>query len=116
MRAPRYRFPDDVRATTRRIASEMIRDGTVAATPEQLDAWIAERPEVRESLARGGYATEFTAHDLFPLLQVFLGPAGAPAPEDDAGPRPSGSRRLVVLLVLLALLALAIALVMDVLP
>lgn len=81
MRAPRYRFPDEVRTATRGIASRMVADGTCADSPEQLDAWLAAAPEVRETLERGGYGTAFTAQDLFPLLQVFMTPrAESPGP------------------------------------
>src|SRR5690606_1149846 len=83
MRAPRYRFPDEVRAATRAMASRMVQQGTVARTPEQLAVWIAERTPVRESLQRGGYETAFTAEDLFPLLAVFVEQAGGPPPPAD---------------------------------
>lgn len=103
MRAPRYRFPDEVRSTTRSMASQMVRDGTVARTPEQLDTWISQRPEVREPLVRGGYGEAFTSHDLFPLLQVFLGPAGQPAPEAEARARSTRSRLPWGIIVVVAL-------------
>jgi hypothetical protein len=62
------------------MAARMVQGGQIAETPEQLDAWIAREGDVREPLEDGGYGTEFTAHDLFPLLQVFITQAGGPAP------------------------------------
>lgn len=107
MRPPRYRFPDEVRDTTRAAASRMVRDGDIARTPEDLEAWIAREPEVRETLENGGYGREFTAHDLFPLLQVMVAQAGGPAPEPDA-PARSSTRPWLVGLVLLVLLVIAL--------
>ena len=107
MRAPRYRFPDEVRSTTRAMASRMVHDGTIARTPEELDAWIAREGGVREPLERGGYGTAFTAHDLLPLLHVFVAKAGGPAPRaDEPAPSPSGGRNRVVGLVLVLIAAL----------
>ena len=80
MRDPRYRFSDDVRATTRAIALRMIHAGTVAASPEELEAWIARTDDVRERLTNGGYGSEFTAADLFPLFQSFVARATAASP------------------------------------
>lgn len=91
MRAPRYRFPNEVRSTTRIIASRMARDAAVARTPEQLDAWISENPDVKQSLEKGGYNTAFTSHDLFPLLQVFVAQA---APESQGAERPRAAAQL----------------------
>jgi hypothetical protein len=54
----------------------MVGNGDVAETPEQLDTWIGQRPDVRESLRADGYGTDFSAEDLFPLLQVFVGRLG----------------------------------------
>jgi hypothetical protein len=110
MRAPRYRFPDEVRSTTRAMASRMVHDGTIARTPEELDAWIAREPGVREPLERGGYGTAFTAHDLLPLLHVFVEKAGGPAPHaDEPAPSSSGGRRVVgLVVVLVAALLLAV--------
>lgn len=110
MRPPRYRFPNEVRETTRTIASRMVGDGDIARTPQDLEAWIARAPDVREPLESGGYGREFTADDLFPLLQVFVEKAGGPAPAPDAPPR--SSRRpwyvgLAVVLLVLILVALA---------
>lgn len=111
MRGPRFKFPDEVRETTRGIASRMVRDGQIARTPEELEAWIAAAPDVGESLRRGGYGTEFTAHDLFPLHQVFVVKAGGPAPQAEAPP-PSSSNPgwKVALAVAVAVLLLALVL------
>ncbi|CAN5850145.1 hypothetical protein BH23GEM5_BH23GEM5_22870 [soil metagenome] len=76
---------------TRETASRMVRDGNVAQTPEELEAWIANTPDVREVFERDGYNRDFTAHDVFPLLQVFVAQAGGPAapagPADEAPAR-----------------------------
>ncbi len=96
MRAPRYRFSDEVRSTTRTMASRMVEDGTIPQTPEQLDTWILQRPEVRGVLEGAGYNTEFTSHDLFPLLQAMIVKAGGSAPEvvsQAGGSATSASRR-----------------------
>lgn len=113
MRPPRYQFPNEVRDTTRAIASRMVRDGAIARTPEALDAWIAQAPDARESLESGGYGREFTSGDLFPLLQVFVAQAGGPAPEPDTPPRSSrrpwvmgGVAALVILLVVAVVMAM----------
>lgn len=83
MRGPRYQFPNEVRSTTRAMAVRMVQGGHIAETPEQLEEWIAREGDVREPLEDGGYGTEFTAHDLFPLLQVFISQTGGPAPATD---------------------------------
>lgn len=80
MRDPRYRFSDDVRATTRAIALRMVHAGTVAASPEELEAWIARTDDIRDRLTAGGYGSEFTAGDLFPLFQGSVARATAAAP------------------------------------
>lgn len=72
MRAPRYRFPESVRETTRVIAARMVRERTITHTPEELEAWIASEPEVKASLESGGYVSSFNAHDLFPLLEAAI--------------------------------------------
>lgn len=115
MRPPRYHFPDEVRTATREMAARSVRDGTVARTPEELDAWIAQAPDVREPLERGGYTTEFTASDLFPLYAVMVEKAGGPAPQaeaDDPSPARWGMGKLVAIaLVIAALIVLVLALV-----
>jgi len=79
MRPPRYHFPDEVRSATREMAARTVRAGTVAVTPEELDAWIQQAPDLREPLERGGYTTEFTSGDLFPLYEVMVQQAGGSA-------------------------------------
>jgi hypothetical protein len=98
MRGPRYRFPDQVRNTTRTIAARMIREGEIARSPEDLDAWITRRPEVHAPLEKGGYGSAFDSSDLFPLLAVFLGPENAPAPAVD-GTSPGRSRNMMALVI-----------------
>lgn len=110
MRAPRYKFPEEVRSTTRSIAARMVREGGPAQTAEELDLWISQAPDVRERLVKGGYGTAFTAHDLLPLLHVFVKQAGGSIPEPDAPPPPSKKPWLVGLVVLLALVLLVLAL------
>jgi hypothetical protein len=101
MRPPRHRFSDEVRSTTRFIASRMVRGGTIARTPEALEGWIAGAPGVRESLVQGGYGTAFTAEDLFPLLEAMVVKAGGPPPAPAAPPRTSSWMSWVVGFVLL---------------
>lgn len=79
MRGPRYRFPAEVRAATRAMASRMVQERTIVPSPKQLEIWISERAEVREVLGRGGYNTAFIAEDLLPLLEVFIEQAGGPS-------------------------------------
>jgi hypothetical protein len=109
MRPPRYQFPNEVRETTRTMASRMVGEGTIARTPEELDAWIAQAPDARGPLENGGYGREFTAADLFPLLQVFVTQAGGPAPTPDAPPRPS--RRPLLVAAALAVIILVVIVV-----
>jgi hypothetical protein len=97
------------------MAAQTVRAGTVARTPEELDAWILQAPDFREPLERGGYTTEFTASDLFPLYEVMVQKAGGPAPRA-AVAAPSSSRwsvgRLaaVALAVVVTVVALVLAL------
>jgi hypothetical protein len=63
------------------MAAQTVRDGTVAGTPEELEAWILQAPDIREPLERGGYTTEFTAADLFPLYEVMVEKAGGAVPK-----------------------------------
>ena len=87
MREPRYRFSDDVRATTRAIALRMVHAGAVAATPEELATWIASTDDIRERLTKGGYGSRFSAADLFPLFQGFVAKATKAAPRPTKAPR-----------------------------
>ena len=86
MRPPRHRFSDDVRTITRSIAADMVEEGAIAQTPDELDAWIAQRPEARARLEKGGYNDAFDATDLLPLLHAMAGQPATPAPEV---PKPS---------------------------
>lgn len=76
MRPPRHRFSDEVRSTTRSAAATMVREGSVARTPEQLSAWISSHPDAKRSLESDGYGSVFGSEDLFPLLQVFVEKSG----------------------------------------
>ena len=106
MRAPRYRFPDEVRSTTRSMASRMVREAAVVGTPEELEAWIAGAPEVKASLERGGYGSQFNAPDLFPLFEAAVVQAGGSVPrpvEEAPPPRTRGwVKGLAVVLIVLA--------------
>ena len=115
MRAPRYHFPEEVRSTTRVVASRMVREGTIARTPEELDAWIEGSPEVKASLARGGYGSHFASHDLLPLLDVFVVQAGGPPPAVATEPGAPKRSRGVALLALLAVAAVLVALALALL-
>ena len=115
MRPPRYRFPEEVRTTTRAMAARMVEQGTIAQTPDQLDAWIADRPEVGEPLKRGGYGTAFDAADLLPLLEVFIGQAGGPVPPGEVPPRApiAGFRAVLILGALVIVAALVTMLIVG---
>jgi hypothetical protein len=94
------------------MAARTVRAGTVAGTPQELDAWIQQAPDVREPLERGGYTTEFTASDLFPLYEVMVENAGGPAPRAAAA-APSRPRLSVGMLAAAALaIAVIVALVL----
>jgi hypothetical protein len=114
MREPRYQFPNHVRDTTRAMAERMDREGTVARTPDELEAWIDGEPEVRASLESGGYGTHFTAADLFPLLEAMLTKRGArPAGQGATGPGAaarSPARWWVAIVVAVVLLVLVLLL------
>jgi len=103
MRPPRHRFSEEVRETTRSMAARMARDGTVPATPEELDAYIARTPDAREPLERGGLGRDFTSDDLLPLLHVFAGTTGAVARPTVPTKAPSLGRWVLGLLLLVAL-------------
>ena len=112
MRPPRHRFSEEVRETTRGMASRMVGQGAVPATPEELDAWIAGVPEAREPLQRGGYGRDFTAEDLLPLLHVFAASAGGSAPSTVQVRTASWNRwalGLVLLAVVVVLIAIAVS-------
>jgi hypothetical protein len=113
MRPPRYHFPDEVRSATREMAAQTVRAGTVARTPEELHAWILQAPHVREPLERGGYTTEFTAADLFPLYEVMVERAGGPAPPAAAAPHTRwsvGKLAAIALAIAVVVVALVLAL------
>ena len=114
MRAPRYQFPNEVRETTRLIASRMTSQGAVAGTPEELDAWIATAPDLEPALTRGGYGTKFTAGDLLPLLQVFAGTT--PAPAEPVRPAGSGNLRWLLASVAVAVILVAVLLLTGAIP
>ena len=115
MRPPRYHFPDEVRSATREMAAQTVRAGTVVRTPEELDAWILQAPDIREPLERGGYTTEFTASDLFPLYEVMVEKAGGPAPRAVATAssrtRWSAGKIVALALVIAAVVALVLAVI-----
>ena len=91
MRAPRYRFPDEVRDATRTMATQMVRDDRMARGPADLDAWLIASPEMHAAMQRGGYGTAFSAEDLFPLLQVMMTNAGGTLATFMISPTPSMS-------------------------
>jgi hypothetical protein len=112
MRPPRYRFPDEVRSTARAMASRMVKEGTLPETDEELEAWIAARPDVREPLERGGYGPKFGANDLLPLIHVFAGAAGGAAPRTADVPAKAGPGRWIALAAVVVLaIVLAVLLV-----
>jgi hypothetical protein len=89
----------------------MVQGGQIADTPEQMEEWISHEGDVRETLEDGGYGSEFTADDLFPLLQVFITQAGGPAPVTEPPPRTYpqwmlGAGALLALVVAAAAIAL----------
>lgn len=112
MRPPRYHFPDEVRSATREMAARTVRAGTVARTPEELEAWIAQAPDLREPLEDGGYTTEFTAGDLLPLYEVMVEKAGGP-PRVEAAAPPStrwGVGKLAAIALAIAVIVVALVL------
>ena len=113
MRAPRYRFPDEVRDATRTTAIRMVRENRMARGPADLDAWLTANPELHATMQSGGYGTAFSADDLYPLLQVMMTNAGGQAPVASA-PQRSTSRGMMVgmaLLLLILLIAMILAVV-----
>ena len=116
MRPPRYRFSNETREMTREMAARMVHDGNVAQTPEELDAWIASKPDVREVFDRDGYGTNFTADDLFPLFQIFVAKAGgqvASVGPADEPPARSSKTWLLAGFLLLIFVVLVYALIRD---
>ncbi len=113
MRPPRYHFPDEVRSATREMAAQTVRDGTVAGTPEELEGWILQAPDVREPLERGGYTTEFTAADLFPLYEVMVEKAGGIVPRADAAVPAQNQRSAAMFAMLAVAIAVIVALVLT---
>jgi hypothetical protein len=65
----------------------MVHARAVAASPEELDAWIARTDDLRDRLEKGGYGSDFAADDLFPLFQSYVAKATAAA----ASRAPSGA-------------------------
>lgn len=116
MRPPRYHFPDEVRDTTRDMAHRMVSGGAVVRTPAELDAWVAQAPDARASLVRGGYGTHFTADDLFPLLEVFVAKAGGTVPRAGVTAYRTRNPWVVGLLVLLVVSVLAVVVATMVRP
>ena len=111
MREARYRFPEEVRSTTRAMASRMVNEATIAETPAELEAWLADNPKERQSLEGGGYNTKFSAADLLPLLQVLIERAGGPPPrptEEPPSPPPK-SIWPVISAALLLIIVIAVA-------
>jgi hypothetical protein len=94
------------------MAAQTVRDGTVAGTPEELDAWILQAPDVREPLERGGYTTEFTAADLFPLYEVMVEKAGGVVPRAEAAAPPRTRSRVGMLAAVALAIAAVVALVL----
>lgn len=119
-RPPRYRFPNEVRDATREAASRMMAAGMVATTPEELEAWLAQAPELRATLEKGGYGTEFDATELFPLLQAMTGqePESTPAITPDRAPASPSFGQWVAICgaLVLVIVVVLIALGVDILP
>lgn len=111
MRAPRYRFPEEVRTTTRAMASRMVTESTVVETPAELETWLVANPRDKQSLEKGGFESEFSAADLLPLLQVMIQNAGGPPPRPTIDPHPPASKSAwpVILVALLIFIVTAVA-------
>jgi uncharacterized membrane protein YdbT with pleckstrin-like domain len=86
----------------------MIHVGEVAASPEELGAWIARTDDLRETLTKDGYGSAFTVDDLFPLFQ------GAVARATAATPSRSGAGRAKWLWIGLIVVVVAIVIVVVV--
>jgi hypothetical protein len=86
----------------------MVDEGTVARSPEELDAWIARTPDAREPLVRGGYGTHFDAADLLPLLEHAVARVGGVAPARAAVPARGGWNPWVVGLFMLIAVAVLV--------
>ena len=110
MRAPRYRFPDEVRSATRAMAERMVRQGDTPGSAEALDRWISANPDVEAPLRKGGYGEQFDAAELMPLLQAQVVKAGGSLPEADAPVAPAKSRSPVLVLAGALLLGALLAL------
>ncbi|HEX6094913.1 MAG TPA: hypothetical protein VF432_01210 [Thermoanaerobaculia bacterium] len=95
-----------MRTTTRAIALRMIHAGAVAASPEELDAWIARTDDLRERLTNGGYGSAFAAGDLFPLFQSFVARAKAAAPAATPSRSGAGPARWLWIAVILAVVVI----------
>jgi hypothetical protein len=109
MRDPRYRFTDDVRASTRAIALRMIHAGGVAESPVELDAWIARTDDLRDTLTKAGYGSAFTSDDLFPLFQSFVAKASGSAVPRTGGDSPRRVWIWVIVTAAIAVIAFGIA-------
>lgn len=95
------------------MAAQMVREDRVARGPPDLDAWLTSNPELHVTMQRGGYGTEFSADDLYPLLQVMMTNAAGQAPVASA-PQRSTPRGMIVgmaLLLLILLIAMIVAVV-----
>jgi hypothetical protein len=113
MRDPRYRFSDQVRASTRAIALRMIHGGEVADSAAQLHEWIMRTDDLRETLTKAGYGSAFTADDLFPLFQGFVAKASPPVAPRTGG---NSSRTLwvgAIITVVIAVVVLGVALAVN---
>jgi hypothetical protein len=81
----------------------MAQEGTVAQTPDELDAWISRHPNVQRSLQSGGYRAVFTAEDLLPLLQAMAVASDETKPRHSAKPAMSAPARVTILALVVAI-------------
>ena len=111
MRPPRYRFPDEVRTTTRAMATRMVTESTVVETPADLEAWLVANPRDKQSLEKGGFESEFNAADLLPLLHVMIQNAGGPPPRPTIDPPPPAAKSFwpVIAVALLIVIVIGVA-------